>query len=57
MTVEFVLDGLKFVGLNGGPHFKFTEAISFVVNCEGQDEVDHYWEKLTAGGAESSLVG
>jgi predicted 3-demethylubiquinone-9 3-methyltransferase (glyoxalase superfamily) len=54
MTVEFELDGQRFVGLNGGPHFKFTEAVSFVVNCEGQEEVDYFWEKLTAdGGAES----
>ena len=54
MTVEFELEGQKFVGLNGGPHFKFDEAISFVVNCESQDEVDYFWEKLTAdGGAES----
>ena len=52
MTVEFVLDGQSFVALNGGPHFKFTEAISFVVNCQSQEEVDHYWEKLSAGGAE-----
>jgi predicted 3-demethylubiquinone-9 3-methyltransferase (glyoxalase superfamily) len=52
MTVEFQLDGQKFVGLNGGPHFKFTEAISFVVNCQTQDEVDHYLEKLSADGAQ-----
>lgn len=52
MTVEFQLHGQSFVGLNGGPHFKFTEAISFVVNCETQQEVDTYWEKLSAGGAE-----
>jgi predicted 3-demethylubiquinone-9 3-methyltransferase (glyoxalase superfamily) len=51
MTVEFQLEGLSFVALNGGPHFKFTEAISFVVNCQTQDEVDAYWEKLSAGGA------
>jgi predicted 3-demethylubiquinone-9 3-methyltransferase (glyoxalase superfamily) len=51
MVVEFQLEGLSFVALNGGPMFKFTEAISFVVNCESQDEVDYYWEKLTAGGA------
>jgi len=50
MTVAFQLDGQEFVALNGGPIFKFTEAISFVVNCESQDEVDHYWEKLSAGG-------
>jgi predicted 3-demethylubiquinone-9 3-methyltransferase (glyoxalase superfamily) len=50
MTVAFVLDGQEFTALNGGPLFKFTEAISFVVNCETQDEVDHFWEKLSAGG-------
>lgn len=52
MTVEFQLNGQTFVALNGGPIFKFTEAISFVVNCESQQEVDAYWEKLSAGGAE-----
>jgi predicted 3-demethylubiquinone-9 3-methyltransferase (glyoxalase superfamily) len=52
MTVQFELDGQYFVALNGGPHFKFTEAISFVVNCKTQEEVDAYWEKLSAGGAE-----
>jgi predicted 3-demethylubiquinone-9 3-methyltransferase (glyoxalase superfamily) len=52
MTVEFQLDGLSFVALNGGPHFKFTEAVSFVVNCQDQAEVDFYWQKLSAGGAE-----
>ena len=52
MTVEFQLEGQTFVALNGGPHFKFTEAVSFVVNCQSQDEVDRYWEKLSAGGAE-----
>ncbi len=51
MTVEFQLEGQTFVALNGGPHFKFTEAISFVVNCQTQDEIDSYWEKLSAGGA------
>ena len=50
MTVAFQLDGQEFVALNGGPYFKFTEAISFVVNCESQDEIDYYWEKLSAGG-------
>jgi len=50
MTVEFQLEGQEFVALNGGPHFKFTEAISFVVNCETQAEVDKYWKKLSAGG-------
>ena len=52
MTVAFELDGQKFTGLNGGPHFTFTEAISFVVNCETQAEVDEYWEKLLEGGKE-----
>jgi predicted 3-demethylubiquinone-9 3-methyltransferase (glyoxalase superfamily) len=52
MTVAFELDGQKFAALNGGPHFKFTEAISFVVNCETQQEVDEFWEKLSEGGQE-----
>jgi predicted 3-demethylubiquinone-9 3-methyltransferase (glyoxalase superfamily) len=52
MTVAFELDGQEFVALNGGPLFKFTEAISFVVNCATQDEVDHFWEQLAAGGEE-----
>ena len=52
MTAEFELNGQQFVALNGGPVFKFTEAISFVVNCESQQEVDYFWEKLTAGGQE-----
>ena len=52
MTVEFELDGQKFTALNGGPLFKFTEAISLVVNCENQKEVDHFWDKLSAGGEE-----
>ncbi len=52
MTVAFELDGQEFTALNGGPIFKFTEAISFVVNCETQKEVDHFWEKLSAGGQE-----
>jgi predicted 3-demethylubiquinone-9 3-methyltransferase (glyoxalase superfamily) len=50
MTVAFELDGQEFVALNGGPLFKFTEAVSFVVNCETQAQVDHYWEELSAGG-------
>jgi len=50
MTVEFELDGQRFTALNGGPLFKFTEAISLVVHCDNQKEIDHYWEKLTAGG-------
>jgi predicted 3-demethylubiquinone-9 3-methyltransferase (glyoxalase superfamily) len=52
MTVEFQLDGQEFLALNGGPLFKFTEAISFVVNCRTQAEVDKYWKKLSAGGKE-----
>jgi predicted 3-demethylubiquinone-9 3-methyltransferase (glyoxalase superfamily) len=52
MTVEFELEGQKFVGLNGGPTYTFTEAVSFVVNCETQDEVDTFWEKLADGGEE-----
>jgi predicted 3-demethylubiquinone-9 3-methyltransferase (glyoxalase superfamily) len=53
MVVDFQLDGQKFVALNGGPAFNFTEAISFVVNCDSQEEVDYYWSKLSAGGEES----
>jgi predicted 3-demethylubiquinone-9 3-methyltransferase (glyoxalase superfamily) len=52
MTVPFQIEGQEFVALNGGPMFKFTEAISFIVNCETQKEVDYYWEKLSAGGEE-----
>jgi predicted 3-demethylubiquinone-9 3-methyltransferase (glyoxalase superfamily) len=52
MTVAFELNGQEFIALNGGPLFKFTEAISFVVNCETQEEVDHFWKRLTAGGQE-----
>jgi predicted 3-demethylubiquinone-9 3-methyltransferase (glyoxalase superfamily) len=53
LTVAFELDGQRFTALNGGPKFKFTEAISFSVRCESQEEIDHYWSKLTAGGSES----
>jgi|SRR5215831_1129507 len=53
LTVAFELDGQRFTALNGGPHFKFTEAVSFVVRCDSQQEVDDYWAKLTTGGAES----
>jgi len=52
MTVAFQLDGQEFVALNGGPQFKFTEAVSFVVNCQTQEEVDEYWKKLSNGGQE-----
>jgi predicted 3-demethylubiquinone-9 3-methyltransferase (glyoxalase superfamily) len=53
MTVKFVLDGEEFVALNGGPHFSFTEAISFWVKCDTQEEIDYFWEKLSAGGETS----
>jgi predicted 3-demethylubiquinone-9 3-methyltransferase (glyoxalase superfamily) len=52
MTVGFIIDGLEFTALNGGPQFTFSEAISFVVDCETQEEVDEYWRKLTDGGQE-----
>jgi predicted 3-demethylubiquinone-9 3-methyltransferase (glyoxalase superfamily) len=52
MAVEFEIEGQKFVGLNGGPQFKFDEAISFQITCETQAEIDHFWSKLTAGGKE-----
>ena len=57
LTIEFEIDGQKFVALNGGPLFKFNESISFVVNCETQEEVDYFWEKLTADGGEESACG
>ncbi len=57
MTVEFELDGQLFTALNGGPHFKFSEAISFQVDCKDQDEVDNYWTKLQAGGGSESQCG
>jgi predicted 3-demethylubiquinone-9 3-methyltransferase (glyoxalase superfamily) len=53
LTISFELDGQKFMALNGGPMFKFTEAISLIVRCDTQQEVDYYWSKLVAGGAES----
>lgn len=52
LTIEFELDGQRFVALNGGPQYKFNEAVSFVVNCETQKEIDYYWSKLSAGGQE-----
>jgi predicted 3-demethylubiquinone-9 3-methyltransferase (glyoxalase superfamily) len=57
MTVSFELDGQRFIALNGGPQFKFTEAISFSIDCETQEEVDRYWTKLTAGGGEEGPCG
>ncbi|MCU1284918.1 MAG: 3-demethylubiquinone-9 3-methyltransferase family protein [Acidobacteriales bacterium] len=53
MSVTFELDGQEFMALNAGPHFKFTEAISFFVNCESQEEVDHYWDRLSEDGTKS----
>lgn len=50
MVVEFELEGQRFAALNGGPIFKFSEAISFVINCESQEEIDYYWDRLSAGG-------
>lgn len=57
MTVEFELFGQKFVALNGGPIFTFTEAVSFVVHCTTQREVDYYWRKLSSGGGKTSQCG
>lgn len=53
MVVMFELNGKKFMGLNGGPMFQFNESVSFVVNCDTQEEIDYYWNKLTEGGSES----
>ena len=55
MTATFEIEGQEFVALNGGPHFKFTEAISFVVNCEIQKEIDERWERLSEGGKEGKV--
>ncbi len=52
MTVDFELEGQRFVGLNGGPHFKFNEAVSFQIHCDTQSEVDHFWSMLSEGGSE-----
>ena len=57
MTVEFTVDGVEFVALNGGPMYKFTEAISFSINCETQDEIDYFWEKLSADGGSTGPCG
>jgi predicted 3-demethylubiquinone-9 3-methyltransferase (glyoxalase superfamily) len=57
MTAAFEIHGQKFTALNGGPQFKFTEAVSFVVNCDTQNEIDDYWEKLTAGGGKEVQCG
>ena len=57
LTVEFELEGQTFTALNGGPHFKFNEAVSFVVNCETQQEIDHYWQSLLEGGGSEIACG
>jgi predicted 3-demethylubiquinone-9 3-methyltransferase (glyoxalase superfamily) len=57
LTVRFRLDGQEFVGLNGGPNFKFNEATSWIVNCESQQEVDRFWKRLTANGGQESMCG
>jgi predicted 3-demethylubiquinone-9 3-methyltransferase (glyoxalase superfamily) len=57
LTVKFSLDGQEFIGINGGPEFKFTEAISLMIYCEDQAEIDYFWEKLTADGGEESVCG
>jgi predicted 3-demethylubiquinone-9 3-methyltransferase (glyoxalase superfamily) len=57
LTVLFELQGQEFLALNGGPQFKFTEAVSFVVKCKTQEEVDYYWDKLLAGGGQVSMCG
>ncbi len=57
MTVGFELDGNEFLALNGGPDFKFTEAVSFMYPCDNQEQVDEYWNKLTADGGEESMCG
>lgn len=56
MTIAFELDGQDLVAINGGPHFKFTEAISLVVNCRTQQEIDHYWNRLSEGGDPKAQV-
>jgi predicted 3-demethylubiquinone-9 3-methyltransferase (glyoxalase superfamily) len=57
LTIVFELDGQMFIALNGGPHFKFNEAVSFVIRCESQQEIDHYWDALTADGGQESQCG
>ena len=52
MTVEFELDGHRFIGINGGPQFTFSEAISFEITCETQEEIDYFWQRLSEGGQE-----
>ncbi|MFC6101654.1 VOC family protein [Olivibacter domesticus] len=57
MVATFELDGKKFMALNGGPNFTFNEAVSFVIDCDSQEEIDHYWEKLTSEGGKEGNCG
>jgi predicted 3-demethylubiquinone-9 3-methyltransferase (glyoxalase superfamily) len=57
LTIKFELDGVQLVALNGGPEFKFTEALSLQINCETQEEIDHFWNSLIADGGEESVCG
>lgn len=57
LSGAFVLDGQRFIGINGGPHFHFSEAVSFTITCTDQDEVDYYWDRLTADGGQESQCG
>lgn len=57
LTIEFELNGQKFTGINGGPMFQFTEAVSFVIHCKTQEEIDHYWDRLTENGGQESQCG
>jgi len=57
MTVEWELNGQKFVGINGGPQFQFSEAVSFMISCKDQEEVDYYWDRLTADGGSEGQCG
>lgn len=57
LTIQFTIEGQEFLALNAGPNVKFTEAVSFMINCETQTEIDYYWKKLTADGGEESVCG
>jgi predicted 3-demethylubiquinone-9 3-methyltransferase (glyoxalase superfamily) len=57
MTVDFELEGQRFTGINGGPEFKFDEAVSFVINCEDQEEIDYFWERLASEGGQEGPCG
>lgn len=57
LTIDFEMNGMKFMGLNGGPHFKFNESISFMIHCETQEQIDYYWDKLTANGGSEVQCG